>query len=96
MSVRSTSATLLRCRNGRCTSVHSLHSAAAELRTAAEKMASAVDLPMVAHDMALLTGPDVLVAFERYVTAEDDLSRLLDARHEDNEQMLAAFRAESL
>jgi hypothetical protein len=44
--------------------------------------------------MAAITTPDVLGAFEGYVAAEDDLRRLLDARREDNEQMLTAIRAE--
>jgi hypothetical protein len=73
---------------------HSLRSAAADLRAAAAEMASAVDVPMGAHDMAAMTTTDVLDAFEGYVAAEDDLRRLLDARRADNEQMLAAIRAE--
>lgn len=72
----------------------SLRSAAAELEAAAEEMASAVQLPMGAHDMAAMTTTDVLDAFESYVAAEADLRRLLDARREDNEQMLTAIRAE--
>jgi hypothetical protein len=72
----------------------SLRSAAADLSAAAADMASAVDLPMGAHDMAAMTTPDVLTAFGGYVAAEDDLRRLLDARREDDEQMLAAIRAE--
>jgi len=71
-----------------------LRSAAADLGTAAAEMALAVDLPMVEHDMAAITTPDVLDAFERSVVAEDELRRLLDARHVDNEQMLKAIRAE--
>jgi hypothetical protein len=73
----------------------SLRSAAAELQAAAQEMASAVRLPMgAAHDMAAITTTDALDAFEGYVAAEDDLRRLLDARRADNEQMLAAIRAE--
>jgi hypothetical protein len=73
---------------------HSLRSASASLRAAAAEMASAVDLPMGAHDLAAITTPDVLDAFQRYVGAEDELRRLLDERHADNEQMLTAIRAE--
>lgn len=73
---------------------HSLRSAAAELQAAAEEMASAVDLPMGAHDIAAITTTDALAAFEGYVAAEDDLRRLLGARRDDNEQMLTAIRAE--
>jgi len=72
----------------------SLRSAAADLETAAAEMASAVDLPMAAHDLDAITTPDVLEAFARYVAAEDDLRRLLDARHQDDEAMLTAIRAE--
>ncbi len=73
---------------------HNLRSAAASLRTAATVMSSTVDLPIAVHDMAAITTPDVLDAFERYVAAEDDLRRLFDARHADNEEMLTAIRAE--
>jgi hypothetical protein len=73
---------------------HSLRSAAADLQAAAAEMASAVDLPMGAHDMAAITTSDALGAFEGYVAAEDDLRLLLDARREDDEQMLTAIRAE--
>jgi hypothetical protein len=72
----------------------SLRRAAADLTAAAADMASAVDLPMGAHDMAAMTTPDVLNAFAGYVAAEDDLCRLLEERRDDNEQMLAAIRAE--
>jgi hypothetical protein len=71
-----------------------LRSAATDLQAAAAEMASAVNLPMGAHDMAAITSTDVLEAFQGYVAAEDDLRRLLDARREDNEQMLTAIRAE--
>jgi len=72
----------------------SLGSAAADLQTAAAEMAAAIDLPMAAHDMDAITTPDVLEAFARYVAAGDDLRRLLEARHEDDEAMLTAIRAE--
>jgi hypothetical protein len=57
-------------------------------------MASAVHLPMGAHDMAAITTTDVLDAFAGYVAAEDELRRLLEAQREDNEEMLAAIRTE--
>ena len=71
-----------------------LRDAAAKLRTAAAEMSSAVDLPMAAHDLAAVTTTEVLHAFERCVAAEDDLRRVLDERHVDNEQMLTAIRAD--
>jgi hypothetical protein len=49
----------------------SLLGAAAELQGAADEMAAASDLPMASHDMAVMSSPDVLDAFERYVIAED-------------------------
>jgi hypothetical protein len=56
-------------------------------------MAAASDLPTGAHDLAVMTSPGVLDAFERYVPAEDELRRLLEARRDDNHQMLMAIRA---
>lgn len=71
----------------------SLRNAADNLRSAAAEMASAVDLPMGAHDLDAFSTTDVLSAFEGYVAAEDTLRRLLDGRREENEQMLTAIRA---
>src|SRR3954466_6971463 len=51
--------------------------AATGLEDAAAEMAGARELPMGRHDMAALTSPDVLDAFERYVAAEDELRALL-------------------
>ena len=69
-----------------------LRSAATGLQDAAAQMAAARELPMGRHDMAAMTSPDVLDAFERYVEAEDELRALLDARREALTQMLAAMR----
>ena len=73
----------------------SLRSAATDLQAAAAEMASAVDLPMGAHDMAAMTTTDVLAAFENYVAAQDNLRRLLEGRREENELMLTAIRMEA-
>ena len=63
--------------------------------TAAAEMASAVELPMGGHEHGPMTTTDVLGAFEGYVAAEDELRRaVLEARREDNEQMLAVIRTE--
>src|SRR4051794_16188693 len=70
----------------------SLRAAAADLQAAASEMAAAGDLPMGRHDMAAMTSPDVLDAFERSVGAEDELHALLGARREAMMQMLAAMR----
>ena len=71
----------------------SLRSAATDLRAAAAEMVAAVDMPMGDHDMAAMTTPDVLDAFERYVAAEEGLRRLLEECHADNEEMLTMIRA---
>jgi hypothetical protein len=70
----------------------SLRSAAADLQAASTEMAAARELPMGRHDMAAMTSPDVLDAFERYVASEDELCALLGARREAMTQMLAAMR----
>jgi hypothetical protein len=69
-----------------------LRGAAAGLQDAAAEMAAARELPMGRHDMAAMTSPDVLDAFERYVEAEDELRALLDARREALTRMLASMR----
>jgi hypothetical protein len=69
-----------------------LRSAATDLQAAATEMAGAYELPMGRHDMAAMTSPDVLDAFERYVASEDELRALLDARREAMTEMLAAMR----
>ena len=71
----------------------SLRSAATDLQAAAAEMDAAVDLPMGAHDMAAMTTPEVLDAFERYAAAEEGLRRLLEAQRADNEEMLTMIRA---
>lgn len=73
----------------------SLRGAAADLRAAATEMASAIDLPMGAHDMAELTTTDTLDAFESFVAAGEHLRRLLVERRAEDEQMLAAIHAET-
>jgi hypothetical protein len=69
-----------------------LRSACAALEAAADEMTAARDLPMGRHDMAAMTQPGVLEAFDRYVAAEDDLRALLEERSAGNRQMLATMR----
>jgi hypothetical protein len=69
-----------------------LRAGAGELEAAAAAMAAARDLPMGRHDMAVMTSPAVLEAFERYVAAEDDLRALLEARRAPNAQMLGMIK----
>ena len=69
-----------------------LRSACAALEAAADEMTAARDLPMGRHDMAAMTRPAVLDAFERYVEGEDALRALLEERGAANRQMLAAMR----
>jgi hypothetical protein len=44
------------------------------------------------HDMAAITTPEVLEAFEDYVAAEGELHALLGVRLDDDRAMLAAIR----
>ena len=69
-----------------------LRRAAAELEVAGAEMAAARDLPMGRHDMAAITTPEVLEAFEDYVAAEGELHALLGVRLADDRAMLAAIR----
>jgi hypothetical protein len=69
-----------------------LRSACAALEAAADEMTAARDLPMGRHDMAAMTRPAVLDAFERYVASENDLRALLEERSAGNRQMLATMR----
>jgi hypothetical protein len=69
-----------------------LRSAGAALEAAADEMTAARDLPMGRHDMAAMTRPEVLDAFEGYVAAEDDLRALLEERGAGDREMLATMR----
>ena len=67
---------------------------AAALADTAERMASARDLPMGAHDMAVMADPAMSAAFERFVRLEEELLQLLQSRLEEDRAMLATMRDE--
>jgi hypothetical protein len=71
----------------------SLRDGAADLEAAGATMLGARDLPMGRHDMAVMTSPPVLDAFERYVAAVSELRTLLEARADADAAMLAQIRA---
>jgi hypothetical protein len=52
---------------------------AAQLLAVAEEMASRRDLPMGRHDPEVLSSPEVVGAFERFVAAERAAADLLEA-----------------
>jgi hypothetical protein len=70
----------------------SLRDGAADLEAAGASMLGARDLPMGRHDMAVMTSPPVLDAFERYVAAAGELRTLLEARANADAAMLAQIR----
>jgi hypothetical protein len=63
--------------------------AAARLRAVASEMAGARDLPMGRHDTPTMTSPEVGDAFQRFVTAKQDLLDLLQGMVEQDRRMLA-------
>jgi hypothetical protein len=67
--------------------------AAAQLRAIAGEMAGHVELPMGRHHFEVLTSPEAVAAFERYVASERDLLRLLEQAVARHEAMLGAMRA---
>lgn len=67
---------------------------AAALADTAERMASARDLPMGAHDMAVMADPAMGAAFECFVRLEEELLQLLQSRLEEDRAMLATMRDE--
>jgi hypothetical protein len=69
-----------------------LRRAEGDLDTAAAEMARARDLPMGRHDMAAMTSPEVLDAFERHGAAEEALHALLGERRAALTQMLEQMR----
>jgi hypothetical protein len=70
-----------------------LRRAEGDLTTAAAEMGRARDLPMGRHDMAAMTSPEVLDAFERHVGAERALHAVLGERRAATAQMLEGMRA---
>ena len=67
--------------------------AEAQLRTIATEMAGHRDLPMGRHDPKAMGAPAVVDAFETFVKLEQELATLLEARLEQDRQMLTQMRA---
>jgi hypothetical protein len=66
--------------------------AAARLRTVAGEMAAARDLPMGRHDTQTMTSPEVAHAFQRFVTAKQELLALLQRTAEHDQRLLAQMQ----
>ena len=62
---------------------------AAQLRAVAEAMAGYRDLPMGAHDMEVMSSPDVLGAYHHLIKVEQELATLLAQRAEDHRSLLS-------
>jgi hypothetical protein len=68
---------------------------AAQLRTAGQEMADQYDLPMGKHDQEAMSSPSVTEAFEKFVTAEEELLALLQNRVEQDQRMLVQMQRDS-
>jgi hypothetical protein len=66
---------------------------AGRLNATAEEMNGYRDLPMGRHDVSVLTAPEAVAAFERFVAAEEDLLALLERTVEGHRAMLGAMRS---
>ena len=69
--------------------------AAARLQATAERMAASRDLPMGAHDVAVLAAARNTAAFRTFVQHERALLALLQQRLKSDQAMLAALGAAS-
>jgi hypothetical protein len=65
---------------------------ASQLQATARRMSGYRDLPMGRHDQKAMAGPELLEAFERFVTLEQELMTLLQARVEQDRRMLSQMR----
>jgi hypothetical protein len=63
----------------------------AELRSLHEQMAGAYDLPPATHDAEALVAQPAVIAYERYIEAEQALVDLLHARVERDRRLLGAM-----
>lgn len=61
---------------------------AARLHASAEEMASYRDLPMGRHDPEIMSSPELVDGFERFVRVETELSALLEERLEQDRALL--------
>ena len=67
--------------------------AATQLHTIASEMAGYRDLPMGRHDPTAMAAPTAADAFENFVTLEQELVTLLEARLGGDREMLTQMRA---
>jgi hypothetical protein len=67
--------------------------AAVQLHTIAREMAGYRNLPMGRHDPTAMAAPAAADAFEGFVTLEQELVTLLDARLAGDREMLVQMRA---
>jgi hypothetical protein len=65
---------------------------AAQLRSVSEEMAGQRDLPMGRHDPDVLSSPEVLDAFARFIAAEREVATLLERWLERDDAMLRDAR----
>jgi hypothetical protein len=66
--------------------------AATQLQAIARQMAGYRDLPMGRHDPEAMSAPEVVEAFERFVSAEEEALMLLQSRMQEDRQLLAEMR----
>jgi hypothetical protein len=66
--------------------------AAARLRAVAGEMAAARDLPMGRHDTQTMASPEVAHAFQRFITAKQELLALLQRTAEQDQRLLAQMQ----
>lgn len=66
---------------------------ARQMHTMATKLAGYRDLPMGRHNPTAMAAPDVVDAFEKFVTLEQDLTTLLERRLGRDRQILGQMRA---
>jgi hypothetical protein len=67
---------------------------AVALGSLGDQMAGSRELPMGGHDIAKLSSPEAVGAFERYVQVTHDVMALLQRLDAQNEQMLAMMRGD--
>jgi hypothetical protein len=73
--------------------VHEHRAAAEQLRATAARMAGSRDLPMGRHDVAVLSTPEAMAPFARFVRLEEELVALLRARLAQDRAMLDGWGA---
>jgi short-subunit dehydrogenase involved in D-alanine esterification of teichoic acids len=65
---------------------------AAQLEAVGGEMAGYRDLPMAEHNPEEMSSPEVVIAFERYMTVVQELLTLLQEQVEEDQAILAEMR----